>query len=140
MNGKILNVKKWKIFMILAVILALNVACGFSASTANIKEAKMARDNEGAQPTTTFAPTDTTFFCNIDLANAPDDTKIKAVWTAVQVEGADPETLIDQSELTAGSGTLHFKLATNSSWPAGKYKVDLYLNDKLDRTVEFQVQ
>jgi hypothetical protein len=25
-------------------------------------------------------------------------------------------------------------------WPAGKYKVDIYLNDKLDRTLEFKVE
>ncbi len=135
-----MNSKKWTIFLILAIVLFVNLACGFSASTASIKEAKMARDNDGAQPTTTFAPADTTFYCNVDLANAPDDTKIKAVWTAVQVDGADPNTLIDQSEITSGSGALHFKLANKGDWPMGKYKVDLYLNDKLDRSVDFQVQ
>ncbi len=135
-----MNSKKWTIFLILVFVLFVNLACGFSASTANIKEVKMARDTDGAQPTTTFAPTDTTFYLNVNLANAPDDTKVKAVWTAVQVDGADQNTQIDQSELTSGSGTLNFKLTNKGSWPVGKYKVDLYLNDKLDRTIDFQVQ
>lgn len=123
---------------VFALILA-SLACSFSASTASIKEAKMARDNEGTQPTTTFSPTDT-FYCVAELANAPDDTKVKASWTAVEVDGEQPNTSIDQAELTSGSGTLHFKLSNNGPWPAGKYKVDLYLNDKLDKTLEFSVQ
>ncbi len=132
--------KQWLLSLVLLAVLLVSAACSFSASTANIKQVKMARDSEGSQATTTFAPTDTTFFCNVDLANAPDDTKIKAVWTAVQVSGADANTKIDQSELTSGSATLHFKLTNNGAWPTGTYKVDLYLNDKLDKTVEFQVQ
>ncbi len=131
--------KKWFLFLIPILVLFINAACGFSASTASIKDAKMARDNEGTQPTTSFAAKDT-FFCNVDLANAPDDTTVKAVWTAVQVSGTDPNTKIDETELKTGSGTLHFKLSNDNAWPSGKYKVDLYLNDKLDRTVEFQVQ
>jgi hypothetical protein len=74
------------------------------------------------------------------LPNAPDDTKVKAVWTAVSVEGADPNTLIDQTELTSGGGALTFNLSNAGPWPTGQYKVELYLNDKLDRTLEFQVQ
>lgn len=141
MNSQNKNSKKGMLVLIpLIVLMFASAACNFSASTAHIQEAKMARDDQGAQPTTTFAPTDTTFFCNVDLANAPDDTKIKAIWTAVQVDGVDPDTLIDQTELTSGSGALHFKLTTDSVWPGGKYKVELYLNDKLDRSVEFQVQ
>ena len=33
-----------------------------------------------------------------------------------------------------------FTLSNNQEWPKGKYKVDLYLNGKIDRTVEFQVE
>ncbi len=132
--------KKWKLFLVLVIVLLASLACSFSTTTASIKEAKMALDEEGARPTTTFAPTDSTFFCNVDLANAPDDTKVKAIWTAVQADGVDPNTQIDQTEITAGSGTINFKLSNQQEWPAGKYKVDLYLNDKLARSVDFQVQ
>ena len=121
------------------ILILASLACSFNASTARIKDARMARDNEGAQPTTTFAPTDT-FYCVAELANAPDDTRVKASWTAVEVDGEQPNTFIDQAELTSGSGALHFKLSNNGPWPAGKYKVELYLNDKLDKTLEFTVQ
>ena len=49
-----------------------------------------------------FSP-DQTFYCIVELANAPDDTKLKAVWTAVEVEGEQPDLLIDQAEMTAGN-------------------------------------
>ena len=131
--------RKWVLFLIPLALMLVNLACGFSVSTAKINSAAMARDSAGAQPTTVFAPEDT-FYCNVDLANAPDDTKVKADWTAVSVEGADPNTKLDSTELQTGSGVLNFKLTNDNLWPAGKYKVDLYLNDKLDRTIEFEVQ
>jgi len=49
--------------------------------------------------------------------------------------------LIDEAEITAEEGNIFtFDLTNNGLWPVGKYKVDLYLNDKLDRTLEFEVQ
>lgn len=125
-------------FAVAAVVVAM-LACGFSASTANIKDAKVARDYDGTQPTTEFAAEET-FYCVVELANAPDDTTVKAVWTAVEVAGADPNTLIDEYELTSGSGTLHFELSNSQLWPQGRYKVDLYLDDELDQTLEFEVR
>ena len=126
------------LLVLLAVPLAM-LACSFNASTANIENAFMARDEEGTQPTTVFAQ-DETFFCIVELANAPDDTVVRAAWTAVAVEGEDPNTFIDDAELTTGSGTLHFELSNDGLWPAGTYKVDLYLNDELNQSLEFQVQ
>jgi hypothetical protein len=66
---------------------------------------------------------------------------IKAVWTAVNVEGEQPNLLIDEAGMTAGNENVFtFNLQNNGLWPKGKYKVDLYLNNNLDRTLEFEVQ
>ena len=119
-------------------MLAAALACGGSVSTASISSAQMATDDAGTQPTTVFTQ-DQVFYCVVQLANAPDDTKLKAVWTAVEVEGEQPNTIIDQSEITT-SKPAYFHLTNQGLWPKGKYKVDLYLNDKLDRSLEFQVQ
>lgn len=134
-----MNTRKLSMLLVVGVLVLASLACEFSASTASIAEAQMARDEAGTQPTTTFAPEDT-FYCNVELANAPDDTKVKAVWTAVAVEGADPNTPLDETELETGSGMVHFNLTNSSAWPAGQYKVDLYLNDELDQTIEFTVE
>jgi hypothetical protein len=127
-----------------ATLSALTItACSFSASTANISDAKMARDHdqEGKHPTKVFSP-DEDFYCVAELSNAPDDTKVKAVWTAVDVEGAEPDTKIDETSATGGGGQLQFSLTNDGSWPVGEYKVDLFLNDeeKPTRTLEFKVE
>lgn len=121
------------------LLLLVTLACGFNASTANIAEAKMARDADGNNPTTVFAQDDI-FYAVVQLANAPDDTKVKAVWIAVEADGTDPNLEIDTVELTSGSGTLNFNLTNDKLWPVGKYKVDLYLNDELNRSLEFEVE
>ena len=116
-------------------------ACSFNASTANISSAKMATDKDGKNPTKTFSP-DQPFYCIVELSNAPDDTKVRAVWTAVKAEGADANTKIDEASATSGSGQLQFNLSNQGSWPTGDYKVDLYLNDAEEptKTLEFRVQ
>lgn len=131
--------RRLQIGFVLAMVMVSMVACGFSVSTANIKDARMALDYDGNNPSTLFTGEDT-FYCVAELANAPDDTKVKAAWTVVQAEGVDPDTFIDETELVTGSGTLHFELSNQNLWPPGTYKVDLYLNDKLDQTLEFEVQ
>mgnify|MGYP001415184941 FL=1 len=109
--------------VLLFALLSL-VACEFSASTANIKSATLARDPNGNQPTTTFEPSET-FYLIADLANAPDDTTAKAVWYAVDVgSAAPPNTLIDEASVTSGSGTLTFNLSPDGQWAPGTYKVE----------------
>ena len=122
------------------LVLALS-ACSFSASSANISSAEMARDQDGKQPTKTFSP-DEPFYCIVELSNAPNDTEVRAVWTAVKAEGADPNTRIDEAKSTSGSGQLQFNLSNEGPWPTGDYKVDLYLNDAKEptKTLKFEVQ
>ena len=131
------------VFRIVLALMALalaTMACEFNASTANIRDAYMARDNAGEDRTTVFAPEDV-FYCIVEVANAPADTTVKVVWYAVDVENTDPNLLIDQFETTTSDATLPFNLVNNNGlWPSGSYKVEIYLNGTLDRTLEFQVQ
>ena len=128
----------------LAVVALAAAACGFNVSTANIKEAVLAKgyeNSEAVDPTTVFAQSDQTLHLVVKVANAPDDTTVKAVWQIGQVEGYDPG-VIDETTLTLDSGqdSIDFTLSNDQLWPVGKYKVDLYLDDKLDRTLEYEVQ
>ena len=122
------------------LMLALS-ACSFSASTANISNAKMATDQNGKHPTKVFSP-DQTFWCVADLNNASKDTKVKAEWTAVKVQGTKPNTKIDETSTKSGSGQLQFNLTNKGPWPTGKYEVELYLNDakKPTKTLTFEVR
>ena len=134
MNKRILSISIFVSILILGVL-----ACGASVTTANIANAYLTADKSGSGQTTTFAQ-DQTFYCIVKLANAPDDTKVKAEWIAVNIEGADPNTVIDSAELVGGDQTLTFNLTNNGLWPTGTYKVNLYLNDTLERSLDFTVQ
>ena len=135
-----MTLKKWSPFIIvICVIVLATLACEFSASTATIKNVTVASDEAGSQPTTVFAQDDI-FYCIVELANAPDDTVVKSVWTAVNVEGEQPDLLIDEVEVTTGDSPITFDLSNTSLWPAGQYKVEIFLTGELDQTIDFQVQ
>lgn len=127
------------ILMAVLVLMLATLACSGSASTANIGDAWMSTDEAGGSRTTVFSQ-EAVFYAQVDLKNAPDDTKLKAVWTAVSAEGVDPNFMIDEVEFTSGDGLVHFTLENDSLWPVGQYKVDIYLNDSLDKTLTFDVQ
>jgi hypothetical protein len=129
---------KKQLFALLTILGFTILACNFSASTANIADAKMAKDPDGQQVTTAFAQADP-FYALVQLRNAPADTTVKAVWFAVEAEGTDPNFKIDETSLTSGDDDLQFSLTNDGPWPIGTYKVELYLNDELDRTLEFSV-
>jgi hypothetical protein len=120
-------------------MLFVTLACGFSATTANIKDAYMASDEAGTQKTTIFAQ-DQVFYAVVTLANAPDDTTLKATWYAVDAQDTEPNLKIDEVSTTMSDGTVPFSLVNDGLWPTGTYKVELYLNDKLDRTLDFEVR
>ncbi len=126
------------LFAVLAVVLS-TLACEFSASTARISDAFMARDDQGANRTTVFAQNEI-FYCIVQLANAPDDTTVKVVWYAVNVQDTEPNLLIDQVETTGSDGIIPFNLTNNDLWPLGTYKAEVYLNGALERSLDFEVR
>jgi len=73
------------------------------------------------------------------VANAPADTKVKAVWIVVEADGVDSNQPLGEKELE-GDTTFSFSLSNEQLWPTGTYKVELYLNDELDRSLEFEVE
>lgn len=133
---------------LLVVVSAGLAACSASFSTANIPKAVLAKDVQGDNfdpvgPTSTFPTDQPVIHLVVTLKNAPSDTKVKAIWTAVDVGSAAPAgTTIDEAEITMNSsGNVHFTLSQPSSgkWPVGTYKVDIYLDGKLNRTMEYAV-
>jgi hypothetical protein len=134
------------LFVALFVLPAL--ACQFSASTAKITQAVMATDVQGDNfdpvgVTDAYPADQPEFHAVVTVANAPSDTQLKAVWVAVDVgSAAEPNSTIDETQLSVeGSRNVDFTLTPNAGgWPSGKYKVDIYLNDKLDRSLTFSVE
>ena len=93
-----------RILLFVALLLPVAVivsACSFSFSTANITQAVLAKDVQGdnfepVDPTSTFPTDQPVIHLVVTVANAPSDTKVKTVWTAVDVgDVAPPNTRID---------------------------------------------
>jgi hypothetical protein len=134
MNARKVSIGVGAVAMVLAVL-----ACSGSVSTAKVAEAWMSTDEAGDVRTTSYAP-EAVFYAQADLQNAPDDTVIKAVWTAVEVVDVEPGLVISETEFTTGSGLVHFTLSNDSPWPTGTYKAEIFMGEELVETLEFSVQ
>jgi hypothetical protein len=139
--------KSARFFVLVMLVLVCVIGTACEGSTANIASATLAKgyqDKKAVDPTTTFAPTDT-IHAVVEVANAPDDTKVKGVWTiidAVDASGAAvKDAKLGETEyVTKDIGTsIDFTFQPNQPLPIGKYKAEIYLNDKLDKTLEFEV-
>ena len=132
--------RKLKIMFVFIVLMLSMLACEASFSTAKISDAYLTYNSDGSGSTSTFT-NDQTFYCVVEVENAPDDTTLKAVWTALDVEGIEPNLLISEFELTTESeNEFTFNLENDQLWPAGTYKVDIYLDGTLEETLEFSVE
>ncbi len=132
--------RKTTVIMFLLIAFAAGAACEVSYSSASIAEATLARDvsadKEPVGPTNTFATDVPVIHCVVKLANAPEDTKVRAVWGIVNVEGEQPRKIVESDVDNAGSGKniIDFTFTPSQGMPPGEYKVDLYLNPKADKT------
>ncbi len=87
---------------------------------------------EAVDPTGSFNPDVPVIHCVVTLANAPDDTKVKARWSVVSAEGQEPNSKIADTDIVAGGSNniVDFTLKPSGELPVGEYKVDIYLNPK----------
>lgn len=116
-----------------AAISTINLGKGYNSTTGEVTD-----------PTVLFSPTDT-FHCVIELTSAPDGTSVRTLWTTINAVDASGNTIKDtklDEVTTATSGGNRFidsSPASHTPWPKGKYKVEIFLNDKSVRTLAFTV-
>ncbi|MBI1882273.1 MAG: hypothetical protein HYR94_29220 [Chloroflexi bacterium] len=110
-------------FLLLLVLIIPALACGFSVSTAAITNAVMAKETQGDNfdpvgVTDAYDPDQPEFHAVVTLSNAPSDTKVKAVWIALDVgNAAAPNTTIDETEVTAeGSRNVDARRGCLAAW------------------------
>jgi hypothetical protein len=114
------------------------------ASAGQVTTAKLAKDftyGDVVNPTTSFYPSDREFHLVVDLSNAQEGTQVGAVWYAVDA-GSYKNNKLDSETYTLKSGEdrVHVTLTNKENWPRGKYKVQVTLNTRLNRTLEFEVK
>lgn len=91
-------------------------------------------------PATQFLSTDT-IHAIVTVKKAPSDTLFTAKWftTSIELDGRNNE-MIDTTEIqTGGTGNLDFTLAPQGKFPAGSYRVEIYVNNNLDQVKAYKV-
>lgn len=132
--------RRIKIIFVFFILMLSILACEASFSTASISDAYLTFNSDGSGNTSTFS-NDQTFYCIVKVDNAPEDTTLKAVWIASDVEGIEPNYLISEFELTTEKDNeFTFNLENDQLWPPGTYKVEIYMNGTLEETLEFSVE
>ncbi|MGZ5437971.1 MAG: hypothetical protein ACXWID_07960 [Pyrinomonadaceae bacterium] len=104
------------------------------------EEVYAAKSEDGAA-TSTFAPSDRTVHVVINLNKAKSGTDVKVVWIADEVEGASNKELKTLEYTTkAFDKKIPGYLRWSQDWPKGRYRVAVYINGNLDRTIYYDVQ
>jgi hypothetical protein len=122
------------------------VGCAESGPT-TIKAVVMGhdfKDGDGVVgQTTDFKATDKLIYCVATVGGDTSAGKVRFVWIQVDTTAAQNQQFaevtvnLDNKEMNAA--TSDFKPNPDKNLPTGKYKVDVYLNDQLAKTVEFTV-
>jgi hypothetical protein len=113
----------------LGVLVFAALACNFSASTANISDLKLGKDQAATQTTNSFAATDTVYAV-ATISNAPGAVKVKGRLAFEDVEGeqAGPIPGLEKTLDLPGSGTATYTFTPPASgFPKGKYKVEVFM-------------
>jgi hypothetical protein len=93
-------------------------------------------DKKVAAPTTSFGPKDVIYLSVVSEGVAP-QVVLKTRWTF----GPKGILVTESAETIASLGprATEFHIAKASGWPAGKYKVELFIDDKSAGIKEFEV-
>ena len=145
--------KKWVIFVIIFILLLVGVigyalikgggSFKFSFSSAKIEDAKFSTSvDEDQNPigiTSIFNPNSPKIYIWFSWASTLIGTEAKAVLIYETSNLIITEGLMEINDM-AGRGSFSFtRPATEVGWPVGDYRVDLYLDDKLAKSVSFEV-
>src|SRR5687768_9670668 len=121
--------KKLSILFAAFALLAVTLACGTATAPAGISNVQMSTDQDGANVTNTFAPTDT-IYVTFDVNGVDAGAAMQVRWYALNVEGQDPETPFTTTDYTYNDeGSIYAQIdSTEGGFPVGQYKVEIYLN------------
>ena len=110
----------------------------------SITKAYMAKDNGSEEPgeeTDTFSPSDHIVHCVIVLDQPAEGTIIRFDWTGVDAGEFQNRSLKKLDYTTKPlENKVHAHLTLPRDWPEGEYKVDVYLNDQLARSITYKVE
>ncbi len=128
-------------FALLTVL--LTVSSGVVLAGGQKVEAVIAKDKD-TRPAKSFSANVPKLYAFFRTSGVEKGETLRGVWIAEDVGDAAPkEAKIDEVSLTADDDNFYgaFSLSRpTKGWPAGKYRVDIYVGDKLATSVNFTVK
>jgi hypothetical protein len=137
----------WTVILSLAVLLAAFVVIAvlnggeFSFTTARFTDTVMASqiDLQSLEPITAtdvFPKTADVIYVTTFVKNVPPGTKVSAVWVYIPTG----ETLEGDPEILNGDAQIQFNVTMTNDFTTGEYKVELFINNKVKKTLYFKVE
>jgi hypothetical protein len=94
-----------------------------------------------ADITTNFAASDRIIHCIAELNQAKAGTLVRFIWKTVSVGSSQNEAFKTVDYTTkAGESRVHGNLSLPNDWPRGTYKVEIYINNALAKSVNYSIQ
>lgn len=131
------------------VILCLFIAAGALAqgdvpSVPTVEEAYLAKDDgkgKAGEQAAEFSTTDIPIYCVV-LLDTQKTVTVKINFVAVSVAGVKAETKIVTASYTTkdGQNRVNFTGRPDGRWTPGKYRVDIFLDGKAAKAVEFEIK
>jgi hypothetical protein len=114
------------------------------AAAPTIEEVYLARDNgsgKAGEQADEFRTTDVPIHCVILLDN-PAKVTVKMNFVAVKVAGVKPETKVVTASYTTTEkqNRVNFTGTPDGVWTPGRYRVDLFIDGKAAKSVEFDIK
>ena len=109
-----------------------------------VEEVYLAKDNGSGiagEAATVFLPTDIPLYCVVILSTI-EPVQVKMNFVAAAVPGVKAETRVVTTtyKTKVGQNRVNFTGRPDRVWTAGKYRVDIFVNDKLAAKSVFEVR
>jgi hypothetical protein len=97
---------------------------------------KIDADKRVTAPSTTFGRRDT-IYASVNTVGTGSDATLAAKWTYQTGQVVDSSA---QTISPTGPAQTEFHIAKRTAWPAGNYRVEIFLDGRSTNTKEFQIK
>ena len=109
-----------------------------------VEDVYLARDDgegKAGEVTSVFTPNDIPIHCIVVLAK-PDPASVRMNFVAVKVNGVKPDSRVVSASFATqqGQDRVFFTGKPHGKWTAGSYRIDVFVNDKLEKSLDFEVK
>ena len=131
------------------ILICLFVSAGVYAQgdtppTPSVEELYLAKDDgkgKAGEQVSEFRTSDVPIYCVV-LLDTQTKVTVKMNFVAVSVAGVKADTKVVTASYTTkdGQNRVNFSGRPDDKWTPGKYRVDIFLNGKIAKNVEFEIK